>query len=51
MTKGNWVGGSNARLGRTADWASEKIMAESMTWVRKIEKGILVSQNRKENRK
>jgi hypothetical protein len=25
MTKGNWVGGPNARLGRTADWIGEKI--------------------------
>jgi hypothetical protein len=24
MTKENWVGGPNARLGRTADWAREK---------------------------
>jgi hypothetical protein len=24
MTKGNWVGGSNARLGRTADRTSKK---------------------------
>jgi hypothetical protein len=25
MTKGNWVGGPNARLGQTADWAGKKI--------------------------
>jgi hypothetical protein len=30
MTKGNWVGGPNARLSRTADYAGEKNMAESM---------------------
>jgi hypothetical protein len=30
MTKGNWVGGPNARLSRTADYADEKNMAESM---------------------
>jgi hypothetical protein len=41
MTKGNWVSGPNARLGRTADWADEKNMAESMGWVRKIIEGIL----------
>jgi hypothetical protein len=29
MTKGNWVGGSNARLGQIVDWANEK-MTESM---------------------
>jgi hypothetical protein len=28
MTKGNWVSGLNVWLGRTADWADEKI------WVR-----------------
>jgi hypothetical protein len=49
--KRNWVGGSNARLGRTADWVSEKNMAESIRWVRKIGEGILVGQNRKEKRK
>jgi hypothetical protein len=30
MIKENWVGGPNARLGRTADWAREKNMATSM---------------------
>jgi hypothetical protein len=28
MTKGNWVDGSNTRLGRTADWAGENNMSE-----------------------
>jgi hypothetical protein len=48
MTKRNWVVGLNARLGRTADWASKKNMAESMQLVRKIGEGILVGQNGKE---
>jgi hypothetical protein len=30
MTKGNWVSDPNARLDRTADWAGEKNMVESM---------------------
>jgi hypothetical protein len=47
MTKGNWVGRLNAWLGRTADWADKKIMAESMRWVRKIGEEILVGQNEK----
>jgi hypothetical protein len=47
MTKGNWVGGPNARLGQTAYWADEKNMAESMRWDRKIGEGILVGQNEK----
>jgi hypothetical protein len=37
--------GLNAWLGQTADWASEKNMAESMRWARKISEGIPVSQN------
>jgi hypothetical protein len=36
MTKGNWIGGSNAWLRRIADWAGEKNMAKSMRWARKI---------------
>jgi hypothetical protein len=37
MTEGNLVGGPNARLGRTIDWAGEKKnMDESMRWARKI---------------
>jgi hypothetical protein len=51
MTKGNWVGGPNVRLGRTADWADEKNMRESMRWARKIGQGILAGQNEKEKRK
>jgi hypothetical protein len=33
MTKENWVGGLNAQLDRTIDWADEKNNAESMRWV------------------
>jgi hypothetical protein len=51
MKKENWVGGLNARLGRTTDWAGEKNIAKSMRWDRKIEERILASQNRKEKRK
>jgi hypothetical protein len=50
MTKGNWVGGPNARLDRTDDRPSGKNIAESMEWVRKIGEEILVDQNRKENK-
>jgi hypothetical protein len=51
MTKGNWVSGPNALLGRTIDWADEKNMAESMRWNRKLGEGILARQNGKEKRK
>jgi hypothetical protein len=47
MTKENWVGESNAWLDRTAYWADEKNMAESMRCVRKIGEGILADQNEK----
>jgi hypothetical protein len=30
MTKGSWVGGLNARLSQTTDWADEKNIAKSM---------------------
>jgi hypothetical protein len=33
MTKGNWVGGPNARMDQTDDWAGQKNMAENMRWV------------------
>jgi hypothetical protein len=32
MTKGNWVGSSNAQLDQTNDWANKKNMAKSMRW-------------------
>jgi hypothetical protein len=51
MTKGNWVSMPNARLDRTANWADKKNMTESMRWTKKIRKGILVVQNRKEKTK
>jgi hypothetical protein len=51
MTKGNWVGGPNAWLGRTANMVSKKIMVEIMRWARKIGEGILTGKNRKEKRK
>jgi hypothetical protein len=47
MTKENWVGEPNAWLDRTAYWADEKNMAESMRCVRKIGEGILAEQNEK----
>jgi hypothetical protein len=37
-------------LGITADWAGEENMAKSMREARKIGKGILESQNKKEKR-
>jgi hypothetical protein len=46
MTKGNWVGGPNARLDRTADSTAEKIMVKIMRWDRKIGEGILAGKNR-----
>jgi hypothetical protein len=51
MTKGNWVSGPNARLGRTAGWAGKKNMVEHMRCARKVGEGILVGQNGKEKRK
>jgi hypothetical protein len=51
MIKGNWIGGPNTWLGRTADWADEKIIAESIRWTRKIGEGKLMGQNKKEKRK
>jgi hypothetical protein len=51
MTKGRWVGGPNARLSRTTDWACENNMAKSMRCARKLGEGILAGQNRKEKRK
>jgi hypothetical protein len=51
MTQGNWVGGLNVRLGQTTDWASEKNMAESMRWTKKIGEEMLAGQNGKEKRK
>jgi hypothetical protein len=51
MKKENWVGGLNARLDRTADWAGEKNIAKSMRWDKKIGERILASQNGKEKRK
>jgi hypothetical protein len=51
MTKGNWVSRPNAWLDRTANWADKKNMTESMRWTKKIRKGILVVQNRKEKTK
>jgi hypothetical protein len=44
-TKGNWIGGPNARLDQTVDRTDEKNMA------RKIGEGILTGQNGKEKRK
>jgi hypothetical protein len=51
MTKGNWIGGLNVRLDRTADWVDEKNMAVSMRLARKIREGILADQNGKEKNK
>jgi hypothetical protein len=51
MTKGNWVGGPNAWLSKTANLVGEKNMAESMRWSRKIGEEILAGQNEKEKRK
>jgi hypothetical protein len=51
MTEENWIGGPNAWLSRTADWADEKNIFENMIWPRKIGEGIVVGQNGKEKRK
>jgi hypothetical protein len=40
MTKGNWVGGLNARLDQTDNWVGKKNMVEYEIG-RKIEKEIL----------
>jgi hypothetical protein len=39
------------RLDRTADCVSEKTMADSMRWTRKIGEGILTRQNKKRKKK
>jgi hypothetical protein len=50
-TERNWASGSNARFGRTADWADEKNITNCMRCNKKIGEGILAGQNRKEKRK
>jgi hypothetical protein len=47
MTRENWVGWPNVRLGPTGDSADEKIIVEIMRWAKKIEEGKLVGQNKK----